>query len=108
MALRRAMSAILNPPSRTTRARHAYDSFVRSSFSPRAEQQYLNALCEERQTRAHKWIQTEHALEIAELAEEGARGDDAEAGPQAPDEAAKDGNDLVPKELRGGERVRAM
>ena len=73
---------------------------MRSSFSPRAEQQYLNALCEERQTRAHKWTQTEHALEVAELAEEGARGDDAEAGPQAPDEAAEDGDDLMAEEGR--------
>ena len=54
-----------------------------------------------------RWTQTEHALEVAELAEEGARGDDAEAGPEAPDEAAEDGDDLVAKELRGGERVRA-
>ena len=54
-----------------------------------------------------RWTQTEHALEVAELAQESARGDDAEAGPEAPDEAAEDGDDLVPKELRGGERVRA-
>ena len=49
-----------------------------------------------------------HALEVAELAEEGARGDDAEAGPEPPDEAAEDGDDLMAKELRGGERVRTM
>jgi hypothetical protein len=44
IALRRAMSAILKPPSRTTRARQAYEIFFLSSFSPRDLQQYLNAL----------------------------------------------------------------
>lgn len=45
IALRRAMSAILNPPSRITRARQAYHILVFSIFTPRALQQYLNALC---------------------------------------------------------------
>ena len=46
MALSRATKAILNPPSRTTCARHAYEILVRSNFSPRARQQYLKALKE--------------------------------------------------------------
>ena len=39
------------------------------------------------------------ALEVGELAEGGARGDDAEAEPDAPDDAAEDRDDLVAKEL---------
>lgn len=96
MALRRAISAILNPPSRTTCARHAYESFVRSSFSPRTEQQYLNALRGVRRAPMHE---SEHSLEVAEFAEERARCDDPEAGPEAPHEAAQDGDDFVAEEL---------
>jgi hypothetical protein len=44
MALKRAIKAILKPPSRTTRARQPYCMFVFSSFSPRARQQNLKAL----------------------------------------------------------------
>lgn len=44
IALSRAIRAILKPPSLTTFARHPYDMFVLSSFSPRARQQYLKAL----------------------------------------------------------------
>lgn len=47
IALSRTMSAILNPPSRTTCARQAYKIFVRSNFSPLPVQQYLNALSED-------------------------------------------------------------
>ena len=47
IALSRTMSAILNPPSRTTCARQAYKMFVCSSFFPLLVQQYLNALSED-------------------------------------------------------------
>ena len=58
-----------------------------------------------RMVRPAQMDTSRHVLEVAELAEEGARGDDAEAGPEAPDEAAEDGDDLVPKELCDDERV---
>jgi hypothetical protein len=44
IALRRAIRAILKPPSRTTLAKHAYEIFVFSSFSPLERQQNLKAL----------------------------------------------------------------
>jgi hypothetical protein len=42
-------------------------------------------------------------VEVADLAEEGAGADDGEADPEAPDEAAEDGDDLVPEEGREGD-----
>ena len=41
------------------------------------------------------------ALEVGELAEGCARGDDGEAEPDAPDDPAEDRDDLVAEELRG-------
>jgi hypothetical protein len=44
IALRRAMRAILKPPSRTTRASTPYVILDFSSFSPRERQHHLKAL----------------------------------------------------------------
>ena len=41
-----------------------------------------------------------NALEVGELAERGAGGDDGEAEPDAPDDPAEDRDDLVAEELR--------
>ena len=41
--------------------------------------------------------------EVGELAEDGARGDDPEADPDAPHVSAEHGDDLVPEELQDGD-----
>jgi len=91
MALKRAMRAILKPPSRTTRARQLYCIFVLSSFSPRARQQYLKAL----HIGTH-WIfydqlriskDVDDALKIAQLSEKCASCNDCESYPKTPNDA---------------------
>ena len=48
------------------------------------------------------WKKYEYLHEIGELSEEGAHGDNQEAGSDAPYEAHKDRDDFVTKELNQG------
>ena len=95
MALSRAMRAILNPPSRTTFARHEYVSFVRSSFSPRERQQYLKALQLTSISTLPAETKDKSLLEVAHFTQERARRDDAESDPESPHKSTENGNDFM-------------
>ena len=49
-----------------------------------------------------EWKKCEYSHEIGELSEEGAHGDDQEAGPDAPYEAHEDRDDFMTEELNQG------
>src|SRR6267154_3323219 len=102
MALKRAIKAILKPPSLTIRARQPYCRFVFSSFSPRARQQYLKAL----HMGTVGWIMsaytsqgTDHALKVAQFSKKCASGNNSKSNPKTPNNATKDGNNFVTEEL---------
>lgn len=98
IALKRAMSAILNPPSRTTLARHAYDILVRSSLAPRARQQYLKALERDKQfilALLYMFVELSDSLKVPDFAYECTCGDNTKPDPEAPDETTQDSDDFM-------------
>ena len=96
------MMAILMPPWRMTSAMRAYLTLFCSFFCARAVQKYLNvlifrfSLCAPGSRAGVR----EDSLVRAELAEDRAGRDDSKTDPDAPDDTAEDGDDLVSEELQ--------
>jgi hypothetical protein len=65
MTLNLVMRAILNPPSRTTLAKQAYEIVPLSIFSARARHQYLKALWGKRLVQLSYLVVLNLLLEVA-------------------------------------------